>query len=573
MKYQKYVKRNMHTPYKHYYLDYSVLRKSLDMDAQSYKTLVDSNVNKVFDFVSMKSEELNRRLDKKISLKKLNEINEELRIFTEFIRINIAGFRRALKRRDRKNNESLYKEYRQIFREKEKEMDKLSDLIYRSSQIMLSRKNKKKSNESNSCFIRNTDKYWVHKNNINSLKFFVLQHLPIYVFNKDIEEWNYNTHDTNISSVYFDSTDYCLYTDRLKKIQSSEAIRIRWYGKEISDVVFIERKRHEDGWTGECSKKLRFKLYENKVMDFCAGKDVWDEVIKLNDESDDLKLLYDEIQTAIVVRKLRPMVRTCYKRVAFQLPNDSSVRISLDTDLCMIKENTDHWRRLDINIDDIVRFPYAILEVKTQCLEEDKPEWILELTRSALVEHVHKFSKYLHGMSVLYPDIKDIPYWLPQMTTRILKDPYEEKTEYKEFNNQVPIDIVPEEEIDSEKLSPVDVQNKRISIPVRVEPKVFFANERTFLSWVQFAIFLGGIGTAMLGIDKDKSLLGGITLIGVSIVFSFYALYLYLWRAGMIRRRDPGPYDDIYGPPVLVGVFLFAMFLAIIFKFPLKRII
>ena len=38
-------------------------------------------------------------------------------------------------------------------------------------------------------------------------------------------------------------------------------------------------------------------------------------------------------------KQLRPMVRTQYMRTAFQIPFDATVRISLDTNLCMIKEN------------------------------------------------------------------------------------------------------------------------------------------------------------------------------------------------------------------------------------------
>ncbi|WOO78653.1 Vacuolar transporter chaperone 1 [Vanrija pseudolonga] len=39
---------------------------------------------------------------------------------------------------------------------------------------------------------------------------------------------------------------------------------------------------------------------------------------------------------------------------------------------------------------------------------------------------------------------------------------------------------------------------KRIALPVRVEPKVFFANERTFLSWLHFAVVLGGLAVGLL---------------------------------------------------------------------------
>ena len=46
---------------------------------------------------------------------------------------------------------------------------------------------------------------------------------------------------------------------------------------------------------------------------------------------------------------------------------------------------------------------------------------------------------------------------------------------------------------------------KRIALPVRVEPKVFFANERTFLSWLHFTVVLGGLAVGLLNFgDKVR---------------------------------------------------------------------
>ena len=39
---------------------------------------------------------------------------------------------------------------------------------------------------------------------------------------------------------------------------------------------------------------------------------------------------------------------------------------------------------------------------------------------------------------------------------------------------------------------------KRIALPTRIEPKVFFANERTFLSWLNFTVILGGLAMGLL---------------------------------------------------------------------------
>ena len=101
--------------------------------------------------------------------------------------------------------------------------------------------------------------------------------------------------------------------------------------------------------------------------------------------------------------------------------------------------------------------------------------------------------------------------------------------------------------------------NKRIMIPVRVEPKVFFANERTFLSWLHFSIFLGGISTALLGLGATAAKISGYLFATISGLFAVYALWLYHWRAKKIRNRDPGPYDDLFGPTILAIVFITAM--------------
>lgn len=117
--------------------------------------------------------------------------------------------------------------------------------------------------------------------------------------------------------------------------------------------------------------------------------------------------------------------------------------------------------------------------------------------------------------------------------------------------------------------SPTRASNgKRIFVPVRVEPKVFFANERTFLSWLHFSIFLGGIAAALLGLGHTSARISGYLFAAVSGIFAIYALYLYHWRAQKIRRRDPGPYDDLVGPTVLAIVFIIAMFINIFFLVP-----
>lgn len=107
---------------------------------------------------------------------------------------------------------------------------------------------------------------------------------------------------------------------------------------------------------------------------------------------------------------------------------------------------------------------------------------------------------------------------------------------------------------------------KRIALPTRVEPKVFFANERTFLSWLNFTVMLGGLGVGLLNFgDKVGQISAGLfTLVAMGTMI--YALVTYHWRAAAIRRRGSGPYDDRFGPILLC----FLLLVAVVVNFFLK---
>ena len=201
-------------------------------------------------------------------------------------------------------------------------------------------------------------------------------------------------------------------------------------------------------WTGEKSVKARFALKERYVNEFMKGKYTVQQAFakmrkagkKSPEEIESLEALATEIQYTVLKKKLRPVVRSFYNRTAFQLPGDARVRISLDTELTMVREDNfdnydrthGNWRRMDIGVDwpfkqlrdsDVCRFPYAVLEVKLQTqLGQEPPEWVRELVGSHLVEPVPKFSKFIHGVATLLNDkVQSIPFWLPQMDVDIRK--------------------------------------------------------------------------------------------------------------------------------------------------------
>ena len=485
-------------------------------------------------------------------------------------------------------------------------------------------------------FVRTTRKYWVQTENVSAVKHLILQHLPVFQVRQDLLSGD--SQMTN--SAYFDNSQLELYHGRLEKRPLAIALRIRWYGLGAPELAFIERKTHKEEWKGEVSVKERFALAPDLVMPFLKGEYTVDQAAedlkqkgKSEAEIKKFKQLFTEIQRVVDVKQLQPSMRTQYMRVAFQIPFDATVRISLDTNLAMIKENPDNgktcfeegrWFRdpsLPIPRTEITRFPHAILEVKLSLKEgEDAPLWVSQLIDSGWLTEVHKFSKFIHGSAVLLPDqVQAVPYWIddesirssvlasshmkdtestynplskrrqshlddPKQLSSVLEDPNAEllhpllddhsKTDFTGVNDGGMAPMGALGGFLMNMLHPKGMELPR-RVPMRIEPKTNFANERTFLRWVHMAIILGGVSSAMLGnagaSDHEAQVIGLIT-IPIAIAMILYAVYLFYWRAIKIRRRearDVGVFDDRVGP-VALAVILMCVYTTIFIFFLAK---
>jgi len=108
---------------------------------------------------------------------------------------------------------------------------------------------------------------------------------------------------------------------------------------------------------------------------------------------------------------------------------------------------------------------------------------------------------------------------------------------------------------------------KPVAVAVRVEPKVFLANERTFLSWMHTAILLALLSTTILTFGSKTAKIGGTAFTCIGVVFMLYSLIVYGRRSRMIRNKHPGPYDDRMGPYILVGFVVPAVLLNLYLAF------
>ncbi|KIV90589.1 hypothetical protein PV10_07875 [Exophiala mesophila] len=499
MKFGQQLRQSLIKDYYWHYISYDELKDALkkphisgksgdrepwnDDDEASFIRQLEAELDKVFTFQKLKSQEIVSRIkaaeaevkqvverqeqlnssdpesdedlegDFELLEADLSDIIADVHDLAKYTQLNYTGFQKIIKKHDKQTNMYLRPSFATRLKAKPFFQDNYDAFIVTLSKLydlVRTRGNPVKGDSAagggQQNFVRQTTKYWVHADNITELKLIVLKHLPVLVFNPNKE---FEERDSAISSIYYDNTDtWELYEGRLKKTEGAEAIRLRWYGGMENETIFVERKTHREDWTGEKSVKARFTLKEKNVNAFMRGEfTVEDAFAKMRKEGkkslkeiQDLEQLAREIQYRVITRKLVPVTRSFYHRTAFQLPGDARVRISLDTELTMTREDNldgrqrsgNNWRRMDIGIDwpfsqlppeDVERFPYAVLEVKLQTQAgQEPPQWVRDLTSSHLVEAVPKFSKFIHGTATMFPNrINLLPFWMPQMDVDIRK--------------------------------------------------------------------------------------------------------------------------------------------------------
>ncbi|KAI8150063.1 VTC domain-containing protein [Fennellomyces sp. T-0311] len=153
-------------------------------------------------------------------------------------------------------------------------------------------------------------------------------------------------------------------------------------------------------------------------------------------------------------RHMEPVLKTMLRRTAFTVPENDLI-VSIDTEIAIVRSshaqntgmNSDEYRRYassasetedyfdhqppppkatisrsepypypSIESNDIVRFPYAVIKVSCLAKSHHRYTWLADLCSSPLLEPVHDFSTYIHGVSVLMSDkVRLVPLWKPKM--------------------------------------------------------------------------------------------------------------------------------------------------------------
>jgi len=109
----------------------------------------------------------------------------------------------------------------------------------------------------------------------------------------------------------------------------------------------------------------------------------------------------------------------------------------------------------------------------------------------------------------------------------------------------------------------------------QIDPKVYFANERTFLKWLHTSVTIGSVASALVGISSlnnarsagyialigfDPLRIIGLCLLVVAILFTSHALISFHQRNKMLALRSVEGIDDNSAPLILSIVLTFSLF-------------
>lgn len=642
------------------------------------------------------------------TLPELDRISKEITELKRFSRVNYTGFLKAAKKHDRKRGKKY--RCRPILQVRMAQTpfnaEDYSPLLYRLSimytwcrQILEGEDPRKESTTS----VRPRDtytayKFWVHQDNLLEVKTHILRRLPVLVYNpQSVKVVDASQKDPTITSIYFDNDKFDLYNQKVDRAEESGSLRVRWTGQLKDKPEILLEKKIVNEKTG--SRDIRIAIKEKYIQAFVKGEYKMEKSIKKledrygadSEEVKDYQKTLEEIQAFIKDKRLEPVLRATYTRTAFQIPGDDRVRVSLDTNLALIREDAldtdrpcrepDNWHRSDVDErkmeypysgikkGEISRFEHAVLEIK---VKDDKytqtNSWLNDLITSHLVKEAPKFSKFVHGVAELFEDyVNSFPFWLSDLETDIRRDPAEafqeeQDKQAKRVEDEMAVGSFlaaskmspstkvklstsagktpvgpshmqsksgpfvgsrqPEAEATAEELDSDDDElqgdgvggphgksggfrsllpafsNSRYAQrhrkgaayknaplppgvkdpgtwikdqgPLKVEAKVWLANERTFIKWLNVSVLLGTLSLALYNAAGINNTIAR----GLSVVYTIFAVFatvwgtgVYLWRRKLIRARSGRDFDAMLGPMVVTVGLAVALVLNFVFQY------
>ncbi|KAK8107705.1 VTC domain-containing protein [Apiospora kogelbergensis] len=627
----------------------------------------------------------------------LDAINNEVKELKKYSSANYTGFLKIVKKHDRKrgdrykvrplmrltlSNRGLNSEsaYTPLLR-------KLSTMYYIIDSHLEEGEQPQLPDLEHQEEVHNGEKYtaqkfWIHPDNLLEVKAMIGRRLPALVYSESSSKEVDGSDDPSITSLYFDNSKFDLYTRKVERQTDTSSFRLRWYGQlSTKPEIMIEQKIiHENG----SSEEKKFSIKDKYIKSFIDGNYKMEKTVeKMERQGQDAEQIEafrnvaSQLQEFVTKSKFEPVVRANYTRAAFQKPADDRVRVSIDSNIAFIREDTldkdrpcrdpQQWHRTDIdnskmtypfsniNQSEVSKFPYSVLEIKIkESANRKRPAWVEDLMASHLVHSAPRFSKFAHGVASLFEDhVNNLPFWLSDLETDIRKDPHkafeeEEQRKVRRAENEHVVGSFLGKQAGSSSYKPAasspigkSYMSERVAAeadaarsanaardesleeddatategdrnygtstsvfpsfsiasyarfkrdrdraklpegvfepktwlknagPLQIEPKVWLANERTFLKWQHICILLGSLSVGLYTAAGENFLAEcmGIAYIVIAVMAGIWGYYMLHRRRNMIVERSGKDFDNSIGPLCVSVALMIALILNFVFAY------
>jgi hypothetical protein len=105
--------------------------------------------------------------------------------------------------------------------------------------------------------------------------------------------------------------------------------------------------------------------------------------------------------------------------------------------------------------------------------------------------------------------------------------------------------------------------------PLKVEGKVWLANQRTYIKWQHVSVLLAGLSLGLYNAAGKNNDIARALAVAYTIIALFTAAWgygVYIWRTHLIERRSGKDFDAITGPIVVCVGLIVALVLNFAFK-------
>lgn len=184
----------------------------------------------------------------------------------------------------------------------------------------------------------------------------------------------------SICNLYFDTDQYDVIRESLSKPFYKEKLRLRSYGlpRSPEDMVFLEMKKK----VNRMVTKRRASLTLKEAELFLTKRRFPDEAPYMT------KQVLKEIAYYLQHKKVRPVMRLSYDRMAFFDREDPAFRLTFDQNIRYLRGNIGFGNREEGS--PLMAEDFRLMEVK---VSEAFPLWFANLLSRENV-HISSFSKY-----------------------------------------------------------------------------------------------------------------------------------------------------------------------------------